>query len=191
MFGRYGKTLTEASRHYLDWSRTAELLLSSTHRYSANEIITRGFILICTVIPAYLASKRSEQRSSSIALTLAAGLSGFTLSHMLVLIPLIQKRREMKLECDALIEEIKKQPNFTKVSVKLTEVIAGIVNLSLSDDKHGRASQTWGERRALLANLLAELAPQNFDPAFWERKVNDIMQSLKQPNSTLTLRRVG
>lgn len=191
MFGRHGKTLTEASRHYLDWSRTAELLLSATHRYSADEIIARGFILICTVVPAYLASKRSEQRSASIALSLAAGFTGFSISHMLVLIPLIKKRRAMKLECDALIENIKKQPNFIKADAKLTEVVQAIMSHSLSDDKHGRASQTWGERRGLLTNLLAELTQSRFDPSFWEGEAKDIVKSLKTMNPTLTLRRAG
>lgn len=38
MFGHPYKLLTEASNHYIDWSRTGELVTSQTHHYTTKEL---------------------------------------------------------------------------------------------------------------------------------------------------------
>lgn len=180
MFGRYGKSLTEASAHYLDWSRTAELLLSASHRYSADEIINRCFIIVCTVVPAYVTHLRNEKKeSASIALSVLAGFTGFSISHLIVLVPLIKKRHAMKLACNEIIKKIEALPNFQKNCSKINAVINFVNHLSLSDDSHGRASETLGTRKNILLKIFTELNQPFFNKGFWHQEVNEIISFFK------------
>lgn len=85
---------------------------------------------------------------------------GFVVSHLIVILPLIQKRRAMEKQCDEIISRITTETNVfdIKTAKKIIDLCNYIKNdFSLSDDKHGRASQTWGKRVALLSQLEKKL----------------------------------
>lgn len=54
--------MTEKSKHYLDWSRTGELLFSGNHRYSSEELLVRGFIVFPIAASAYLGATRNNEK---------------------------------------------------------------------------------------------------------------------------------
>src|SRR5690606_38657383 len=82
-------TLTALSGHYVDWSRVGELIKSGAHRYTSKELITRGLIVSCTAVSAYLGNYSNNEElthCSNLAVSSAAGMIGFTLSHTVVIL---------------------------------------------------------------------------------------------------------
>lgn len=176
MFGFFAKALTEKSNHYIDWSRIGELIQSGNHRYSKDELLARGSIIICTAVSTYLGSSlnNSEKtKCSNVQMAIAFGLLGFILSHAIVIYPLYRKRVELSHECKLLASEIhnKLEQNVVHMSeackTKIKEKIHEILTLSLSTDNHGNASQTWGRRKRLLSEINEKLTPEKFNEEEW------------------------
>jgi hypothetical protein len=176
MFRFYAKKLTESSNHYLDWSRIGELVQAGNHRYSKDEVITRGGIIAFTAVAAflgYLLNDSEKTNCSDVQMSVALGVSGFILSHAVVIYPLVQKRLELSKDCALLSNEIiqKLEKNVVNMSseckAKVQEELLRIKNLSLSNEDHGKASQTWGRRRRLLSEINEKLLPEKFNEADW------------------------
>ncbi len=182
MFGHYAKTMTESSGHYLDWSRTGELLLSAAHRYSCDELLVRGFIVASIAISAYLgAAQNNEEKThcSSLTMSFAAGLTGFVVSHAIVLIPLVKKRYEMSMECQRIADEIKKTTSQLLYAKEVAALVDHISRLSLSDEQHGNASMTWGTRRRCLLQLVVTITEKCADNDFWRGTPEQLMAKLE------------
>lgn len=191
MFGHYARDMTEASKHYLDWSRTGELLLSASHHYSRDEILTRGFIVASIAVCAYFgATQNNEEKThcSSLTMSIIAALFGFVVSHAIVLIPLVKKRLEMERECQQLVDEIK-QVSFNKpFAGKVSALAEHILKLSLSTEQHGNASLTWGTRKRLLACVNHRLRVGNDDPAYWLGSYDELIDKVQQTQPALQCR---
>lgn len=157
--GRLAKKLTEASNHYVDWSRVGELL-HSNHRYSSEELLTRFCIIAATALSAYAGAKLNDEDKtnlSDVTMATIGALAGFVISHGVVILPLIAKRKAMEHECAKLVmaitdDGIAKQLDESSAA-KLKQIIDAILKLSLSTDRRGNASATWGKRKRLLENL--------------------------------------
>ena len=194
MFGHVYKWLTEASNHYVDWSRVGELLASSTHRYSRDELKVRGGIAACAVasglVGAYL-NDEEKTHYADLTLAMASGLLGFVVSHVVVIYPLIKKRIDMRNTCVALVEKIGRQVEDLDVDVRelcrasVNEVIQSIDTLSLSNDKRANASLTWGARKTLFRRLSDKLAEEDYDARFWQQSPANIMAKLSANNTTM------
>lgn len=178
--------LTEVSRHYVDWSRIGELFQSGTHHYTVDQLVTRGVIIGFTAASSFLGyylNDEEQTHCSNLTVSIAVGFLGFTLSHAVVIYPLIKKRWEMSAECSKLKSEIENyaaEINFP-FRENLDKAIKEIMKLSLTDDKAGRASQTWGKRLRLLNTLLETLKSDSErmpSKEFWQRDTKDILGSL-------------
>jgi hypothetical protein len=161
---KFSNTLTQISNHYIDWSRIGSLV-TSNHRYSLEELLTRSAIITATGVSAFLGYQYSnntdENNYSSLTLTLAAGTLGFFVSHTIVIAPLIYKRYKINQQCQELIADMKTLDNAMKeTNDKLRNTINSIMQLSLADEKRSNASLTWGHRRTLLKNLKENLEPE-------------------------------
>ncbi|MDR3477273.1 MAG: hypothetical protein P4M14_04505 [Gammaproteobacteria bacterium] len=190
MFGFFSKKMTEHSHHYLDWSRVGELLRVGNHRYSQDEIIMRGGIIACTALSAFLAgyfNNPEKTNCSTSTLSIIGGVFGFTLSHAIVIYPLIKKRREMSTDCHNTVNAIHKMdmPHQEKIQA----VITHILNLSLSNDKHSNASQTWGRRKYLLNKLHEQLKDQQTPLDFNYDSIEEIVAKLNADRNTQALAR--
>lgn len=193
MLGFFSKKLTEYSNHYLDWSRVGELIHSGVHRYSTDEIKARAKIIAATAISGFLGAYFNDSEKthcSDLSAVLVAGILGFTLSHYFALKPLIAKRRKMSQECDLLIRDILQSTKDSASKILLETVVDHIMKLSLSDDKHGRASQTWGKRLQLLTKLKLKLTEdQQLNVGFWQNDADSIIQKLD--SNSLNTKRMG
>lgn len=177
MFGFFTKKLTEYSNHYIDWSRAAELIQAGNHRYSKDELIARGSIIALTAISVYLgASLNNSEKTnfSDVQMAIIFGVIGAVLSHDVIAVnPLRRKRLEVSKDCKFLSNEIiqKLEKNEVNMSsackVSIEEKLHRIQSLSLSDEKHGNATQTWGRRKRLLSELNEKLIPEKFNEADW------------------------
>jgi hypothetical protein len=191
-------TLTEYSNHYIDWSRVSELLRSSTHKYSKEQLIARGFIAGCTAVSGFLGAYYNDEETthySSLKMAMAAAFLGFTVSHAMVISPLIYKRYVMSQECNALkntIEELSKHDIFKSCKDNINSHLVAILELSLSEGKHSRASETWGKRKNLLNKMIEELKSNlesNTDNhEFWSQNTQDLISNLNKNRCTSGLR---
>jgi hypothetical protein len=178
MFNKF----TEYSNHYIDWSRIGELWASKSHQYSTRQLLDRGIIVAFTAVCGYLGNYYNEEEysgCSNTAVTLATSLLGFTVSHAVIIIPLIQKRYAMQQECTQYrlaIEQIIAEPDCTyrKEVGALMEII---MNTSLGDAKHAKASETWGHRKNTLKAVLYTCTNSK-DPEFWKREPSLILDDL-------------
>ncbi len=178
MFRLFTKKLTEYSNHYIDWSRAAELVLSGDHHYSKDEIIVRGKIIVLTAVSAYVGASLNESNKthcSNVSMAMISAVLGFIFWHAIIAVyPLYYKRRELKKDCDRLIQEINKKldDNLMHISQASKDnikqiILKEIMKLSLSDQNHGNASKTWGRRQSLLFELNDRLSPEYFNEAEW------------------------
>lgn len=191
MFGRLAKPMTEGSGHFLDWSRTGELLLSASHRYSRDELLARGFIVACIAVTAYLGATQNDEEKTHCSSTTAAimlGFLGFVVSHAIVLIPLVQKRREMSAECNQLADQIKQQVRADVCLTDVSKLVNHVLKLSLSTEQHGNASLTWGTRKRLLQCVKDRLDEGQKDPSFWQGDISDVLERVQQTSPAPRLR---
>lgn len=179
MFRFFSHKLTESMNYYVDWSRVSELLTSNSHRYSYHELFVRGSIFSFTVLSGFLGNYFNDEKkthSSNLTMSIMAGFSGFFISHLVAILPLILKRRKMGRECATLITDIlleieNKQQNykdFAETAIFINKTIELLMQASLSDEKRDRASQTWGWRKDILSKIKENLNGHVDDViAFW------------------------
>lgn len=148
--------LNKYTNHLIDWNRVGNLLFT-THRYTPQELLERGFIISST---AALGLLKWNQSSDGDALAFCYGATlGFLMSHMLVISPLIYKRLEAKRGCDILIDKI----NLILISrdeelrLLVTLVVDGIMQQSHSKSP----SAVWGRRKRILATLCDWITDQS------------------------------
>jgi len=176
MPGFFANKLTEKSDHLVDWSRVAELA-TTKHRYSRDEILIRACIVGFTAASAYAGwylnrQRDPEKRMSGTSASILSSVIGFTVSHAVAIWPLIKKRiqaRKDALTLSAkLIFNIETQ-EFDDLNCrqKLRGLVADIMQLSLSDEKHSNASMTWGRRINLLKSLHAYLELGEIDESYY------------------------
>lgn len=191
MFASFSNTLTKMTNHYIDWSRVGNLVRSGTHRYSTQELVTRGSILAATAVSAFLGAYYNDEettnRSDGMA-ALAAGLAGFVLSHTLVIASLIKKRCDASAECNKQIREINvilERINTPNVSAAVKAVIDHIQTMSLSNNNHSNASATWGRRLALLTRVKELLlSPEGSKEEYWNGGLMTIMNKITEYTPT-------
>ena|SRR3990167_7664761 len=161
--------LTSWSEHYIDWSRVGELLNSGHHHYSIKELAERGLIIASMGYGTYYGYHYSEDLDASFKpylYSMAGCFIGFVISHTAVIAPLILKRTQMSAQCFELqtqmfhhLQSLKVIDN-DKINLlieKISTLIASTITLNLSDDKHARASQTWGRRLSLMRHIAEKL----------------------------------
>jgi hypothetical protein len=177
MFGLFTKKLTEYSNHYIDWSRAAELIQAGNHRYSKDELLARGSIVAITAVSAYLGAEANNPEKTNCSATTMAIILGVLAAvishHFIAVLPLYRKRLEMSRECQQIIDEINQKLEKNEVNmseackVHIRREIDTIMHLSLSDEKHGNASQTWGRRKRLLSELNEKLTLEKLNEEDW------------------------
>lgn len=135
--------------YLIDWTRVGELLRSGTHRYSYDEMIQRGFIIILTLSPVMYYREFS-------LFVLELVMICFFVSHLFIISPLIIKRWLCKMECNKLIAKIKSADCVcTNNSGNIwCEVCVKIHRIMESSVPNGKASATWGRRKRLLKDML-------------------------------------
>jgi hypothetical protein len=172
MFSFFANKLTEYTNHYIDWSRSAELLQSGRPGYNKEELLRQGILVLSTAMSAFLGAYFNDEEKtqcSNLTLSIAAGVLGCVVSHLIVIAPLIKKRYAMSKDCDQLAKTIELQLKNNQPAMSqqdrdtIHSMIKWISEKSLSDNQHARASQTWGTRRSLLSNLSKHLAESNVD----------------------------
>ncbi len=158
--------LTQASDYLVDFTRIAERIGSSKNwipHYSQQEILDRLFILMSTVAAGCIGNRLSNPDSQSFfanryVSTIAAGFAGFFISHLLVIIPLIKKRFEMKQACMELVEPMRtKFKDNQELAGLLGLTIEKILALSFVENGRAQATLTWGRRERLLKVLYSKL----------------------------------
>ena len=175
MFGHTYKTLTEASNHYIDWSRTAELLTSETHHYNQHELLVRGtmaaVVAASGLLGAYL-NNPDNTNCSTLTVAIASSVLGLAIAHIPVIYTLVSKRYSMSTDCDELaaridntLEKMSDLSQETREQVNAVKMF--MMTLSLSNDEHANASLTWGTRKKLLTQLAEQVETNTFDAAYW------------------------
>lgn len=198
MFGRLTKELTEYSNHYIDWSRVGELVGSGRHRYSRDELLVRAGIILSTVISGFLGVYFNDEENthcSSLTMGIISSLAGFTISHAIVLYPLVSKRWAMSRECDDLVDQVEEKLNDDEYDEnsknRVCAIISTIRQHSLSTDEHGNASLTWGWRKRLLNNLLEYITQNGSDAARWSLDDGAVIETLDNFQVGHTISRPG
>jgi hypothetical protein len=184
MFRLFSKSLTERTHHYIDWSRIGNLVASGNHRYGAQELLVRASIIACIATSAYVAAHfNNEEKTgcSTLVAAIAGGAFGFVASHTVVIYPLVKKRCDMSKECKQLVAEIEEKIHSLPSSeqnfkVMIDAVLEKIQVMSLSDDVHAKASQTWGKRKTLLLMVCEKL--NAYDSKDWQGNVDTITATL-------------
>src|SRR3990167_9986806 len=119
MFGHTYKVLTEASNHYVDWSRTGELVTSETHHYNQRELLVRGamaaVVAAHAILGAYL-NNPEKTGCGDLTIALASGVLGLAVAHVPVIYGLIKKRYDMSVDCDEIAARINKKLDEYQVS---------------------------------------------------------------------------
>ncbi len=189
MPGFFAKKLSDYSNHYIDWTKVTELTSTGRYKCSKEELIFKGGLIVFTaatfVAGAYIADEDSSVYNKTKS-SLMAGFVGFLVSHIIVKWPIIQKRYFQQKECARLSALI-----FANIEMralddpscrqKLRNLTLNILQLSLSDNQHARASQTWGRRRALLTSLLSYLNQEGIDEEFYvNTPVEDLIKDLRE-----------
>lgn len=170
-FSSVANTLTDYSNYYIDWSRVSELITSASHRYSFKELAERGAIISATALGAYAGYRWADEGFGlgSCLYSMAGSFIGFVVSHTVVIAPLLWKRYQMSQECQKSEQQILdaclelrfmdySNPEIDKLITAITSKVKETKELNLSDDKHARASQTWGTRKMLLAKMAEQVA---------------------------------
>ena len=187
--GFFFKKLTEYSNHYLDWSQTAALLRSG-HHYSRDQLMARaritGFAVASGLLAAYFNdSERTD--CSHLTLFLMMAVLGGVLSHTFETFSLWGRRIQISRDCSALQKDIlqqflvrcKEMDQLYVINGILHETIETIMNISLSDNEHGRATQTWGFRQFLLKEVRKSFDKAPADIlAFWQDDLDNIFEKL-------------
>ena len=182
MFGSFSKKLTEISGHYIDWSRVGNNVQTRIYHFSRDEWIVRGGIVAFIAASGFLKAYFNDENSSDTQDFLVGALAGFVISHTMVTSKLVAKRCKMSRECSELVKEIKIKAEGLGDSITVIEqVLDRIQNLSLSDNQHARASQTWGNRKHLLLKV-SELLDSG-DKVFWQNDIETIMSKLQENSS--------
>lgn len=186
----FTQKLTEFSDYLADWSRTGELLFSATHRYSYAEMLPRGFIITATALSGFLAAQLNDEENSHFSdLTIgsAVALAMFVVSHTIVISPLVYKRYLVKQDCKQLTTEIETQlkltddnsTEFKAAKQLIMTIVEATLRISLSDDQHARASQTWGFRRSLLTKIKEKIGNDaNEIISFWKGSKQELTEKL-------------
>lgn len=144
MFHFIAKHLNRLSNYLIDWSRVGELLRSGRHRYSMTELIPRGFVATCIIMPLII------QREISWSILFQMFIC-FVVSHTIVIAHLIWKRYKTKSDCDCLSEMIKKtycRCNETEKCNPCGKLDSIYSNVTL------KSSAMWGYRKRKLTKLL-------------------------------------
>jgi hypothetical protein len=160
------KKLTHSSDHLIDWTRTGELLTSDKHKYSKEEIMIRGSIVLATAFSAllgYYAHKNKNSRTKMTA-SVAYGLCAFIITHGIAIIPVVHKRYELREECENLKKQIRHKANELAILSESIEKLLGFISeVNLENGYRANASQTWGHRKVLLQNLYSRLEEGNLE----------------------------
>lgn len=169
-FTSSANTLTAYSNHLIDWSRVGELLSSGTHRYTLKELAIRGVILGTTAVGGYQGYQWTDEGFglNSCLYSMAGCFIGFVVSHTAIIAPLILKRYQMSQACQShevealnaltLIKHLHPQHEVVnKMMSNVSEKIKMTKELTFSDDKHARASQTLGTRKTLMAKIACQI----------------------------------
>jgi len=189
MFSFFYNKMTEASNYYVDWSRASALLKSGNHRYTAQEIMVRGFIVGVTGVAAYLGAYLNDEKNSPLSdltVAIASGTLGMIISHIAVIAPMMKKRHGMQVEGDQFHKEIIAKiqlispPISNECHHSINTVIESIFKMSVDHDKHVGASQLLGRRKNLLSKISASLDSDQFDPEFWKQDAASIIASLQE-----------
>lgn len=177
MLGLFTKKLTESFNHFVDWSRAANLIRTGNHRYSKDELIARGSIVALTAVFAYVGANLNKSEitgCSDTTMMMISAIVGAVLSHHVIAVrPLYLKRLEISKDCERLSNEIMQKLENNEINMSLVckahieEELHRIQHLSLSNETHGNASQTWGRRQRLLSELNEKLIPEKFNEADW------------------------
>lgn len=183
-------TLTTLSDYYIDWSRVVELFASNKHHYTWDQLIQRGVILASSAYGAYAGYNRadSEFGLSSSLYSMAGCFIGFTISHLVIIAPLIYKRHQMDKVClvshQETLNSIKMLSELAPGNKKITQLIVYIINLvdstnniSLSNEKHANALQTWGKRKGLMEKINCRLKSDLMEAAN-ERELDSYIDKL-------------
>src|SRR5436190_7207880 len=96
---------------FIDWSRVGMFVRSGTHRYSAEQILTRSLMIGFGALSGYLGYQYNDEKRthcSSSTFSIVTGVIGFLASHTYTMYPIVKKRWDMNAECDKRIQEIKK-----------------------------------------------------------------------------------
>lgn len=190
MFGFFAKVATEYSNHFIDWSRVAELIYENNHHYTREQLIVRGAIIGITAVSAFLGAYMNDEEQSnhsSLTIGLAAGTLGFALSHTVIaVLPLMKKRLQIRQECENIINDIELKIKTTETLQPYHDAIHNVVKtimaISLSDEHHARASQTWGRRKHLLQQLSFVLEDNQLHNVLSQKDANEIVQTLNVIN---------
>lgn len=180
MFGHYANSMTKTSSYLVDWSRVGELAGSGTYRYTKDELLVRAGIVTATAVTASIfgwCNNPEKTGFSSTVMTMGGAALGFVASHAVVIYPLVKKRWVQREECNALIESIKSQSD----SPKIAALIDHILTCSRSDEKHSRASQTWGYRYRLLDRLYGLIQANGDKLALLALSNDQIVKQLDEP----------
>lgn len=146
--------LNRLCNYLIDWTRVGELLISGRHRYSFSEIVPRAFVIVSTLAPIVY------HKSLNI-LSLSESMFCFMISHYIVIHHLIEKRLDMKQDCDTLIDLLKRekcschQMNEDQLSrvFDICYVCVRIEEIMNSEAPNSKASATWGSRKRMLLEL--------------------------------------
>ncbi len=145
----------------IDFSRVGNLL-SSHHRYSVNELITRVYIIGITAVFSIIGHTLFSFLSPDYRLAVAVlfGLMGFILSHTQVILPLIRKRQARLTSIEQLISDIQAciqlAPNEKQTEYQLT--LENILAQSATTHHGRQLSQTLGKRFRLLTAFKNDLS---------------------------------
>lgn len=211
LFARAANSLTDLSGYYVDWSRVGELISQTKHHYTWQQLIERGAIVASTAYGAYKGYECAEDSSFGLNASLysmAGCFVGFVVSHLVVIAPLIYKRHQRKIECDktnkkiiSLFSKLREidcdNEAITTLITTLGEVVKVALNINLSDEKHARASQTWGRRSALMEKIKIKLnddfgllvsSHDREDTLvklsnFWHQEPSNLFEVLENPSS--------
>lgn len=189
MFSSFTNTLTSLSNDYIDWSRTADLFRSASHRYTTEQIAVRGAMIFTTALSGFLGAYYNDQEKtnvSNITASIVMGTLGLIVSHVYVVAPLVYKRYKVGQDCHRLINEIKDKVD----SDILDEVLNTIMSKSMATQTRSNSSQTWGRRKTLLTNLNNALEAQdsNLLNAIADNDLVSIMSIIENSTISQTLR---
>jgi len=192
MFSLFRSKLTEASNYLIDWSRSSELLFSKSHHYNRNELMVRSGIIASAAgigfLGAYLNNKE-KTHCSNLTMGILSSLIAFSISHTVIVFPLINKRYKLNKDCSDLVlqiqgkvAELSAQNDMEVISYLINTSIDKVFKLSLSDEHHDRATETWGLRKNLLTAIKDSLNQDyNAIQKFWYEEKNNMLEKLNSP----------
>ena len=143
--------MNKTFNYFIDFTRIGELVRSGRHRYSLKEIIVRFIIVTATL------STFAYQRCIN-PIVIMQSILCFSISHGIIILPLIMKRYHTYLFCTNTIKELKRTQckchELPKESeVQLCEICSKINTIMDAAATNDKASSTWGMRKRLLVEL--------------------------------------